>query len=161
MWHLVGLSHRFGRTLQSDNSLPEGRLEGRCQGRCDGRCQGRLKSSETPCTSAFYRPTGGLDETFQNDRFWHARSMTWHHKIIDLAVTRQIFAFFLGSYSFFSYLCPRLLIARGGMGSLHCGYRTFTNVVFDIRISQIQDQKTRNRNVRVRCIIPCLRLLYR
>ena len=110
VWHLVGLSHRFGRTLQSDNSLPEGRLEGRCQGRCDGRCQGRLKSSETPCTSAFYRPTGGLDETFQNDRFWHARSMTWHHKIIDLAVTRQIFALFLGGYSFFSYLCRRINI---------------------------------------------------
>ena len=65
------------------------------------------------------------------------------------------FALFLGSYQIILYLCPRLLIVRMGVGSLHCGYRTFTNVVFNIRISQIQDQKARNRNVRVRCIIPC------
>ena len=128
MWHLVGLSHRFGRTLQSDNSLPEGRLEGRCQGRCDGRCQGRLKSSETPCTSAFYRLTGGLDETFQNDRFWHARSMTWHHKIIDLAVTRQIFAFFLGSYKKNAYLCTIAWQSTRGRRAVLYMRKTFSNV---------------------------------
>ena len=33
--------------------------------------------------------------------------------------------------------------------------RTFTNVIFDIRISQIHVQKIRNQNVHFGCIVPC------
>ena len=54
-----------------------------------------------------------------------------------------------GSFPNCLYLCHRLPLARMGLGSLHCGYRTFTNVIFDCRISHIQVQKRRNRNVRV------------
>ena len=39
-------------------------------------------------------------------------------------------------------------------GSDNIGKRTFTNVIFDVRISQIQDQKRRNRNVHFGCIVP-------
>jgi len=44
---------------------------------------------------------------------------------------------------------------KGTSGQYFVVKRTFTNVIFDIRISQIQDQKITQPNVHIGCIVPC------
>ncbi len=46
-------------------------------------------------------------------------------------------------------------MARKGGGSKTYWKRTFTNVIFDVQISQIKAQKKRNRNVHIGYIVPC------